>query len=42
MTERDYDEALNAEFETQIQSKAFGLNHLLSIQDSDCAYHDKH
>ena len=31
MTEHDYDEALKAKFDTEIQSEAFGFNHTLSI-----------
>ena len=31
MTEHDYDEALKAEIDTEIQSEAFGFNHTLSI-----------
>ena len=31
MIERDYDESLEAEFDMEIQSEAFGFNHTLFI-----------
>ena len=41
MTERDYTEALKAEFDMEIQSEEFGFNRTLSIEGSNCQYHDK-
>ena len=42
MIERDYAEALMAEFDMEIQSEAFGFNYTLSIEDSTCEYHNKY
>ena len=36
MTERDYTEALKAEFDMEIQSEEFGFNRTLSIEGSNC------
>ena len=42
MIERDYSEALEAEFDMEIQSEAFGFNITLSIEVSTCEYHNKY
>ena len=42
MIKRDYAEALKAEFNMKIQSEAFGINCTISIEDSNCEYHDKY
>ena len=41
MIERDYAEALMAEFDMEIQSEAFGFNHTLSIEGITCEYYEK-
>ena len=38
MTEHDYAEALEAKFDMEIQSEAFGFNHNLSIESNNCVY----
>ena len=42
MAERDYAEALKAEFDMEIQSEAFGFNHTISIEVGTCEYHNKY
>ena len=42
MTERDYAEALKAEFYMEIQSEVFGFSPNLSIEVSTCEYHNKY
>ena len=42
MTERDYSEEFNAEFEMYILSEVFGFNHKISLEVSTCEYHNKY
>ena len=42
MKERDYDEALKAKFDIEIQSEAFGFNRTLFTEGITYEYHDKH
>ena len=41
MTKYNYAEELKAEYDTEIQSAAFGFNLTLSIKFSTCDYHNK-
>ena len=42
MTERNYAEALKAEFGIEIQSEVFGFDCTIYIEGSNCEYHDKY
>ena len=42
MTERDYNGALKAEFDKEIQSGSFGFNSTVSIENSTFVYHNKY